>query len=220
MFKSLTVKPLLWTILALLIALSVLGVLYHARGTELDGMQAKVDAAAKVQAQAEANLEAAVKTNASQKGVINDLALRLSNAIGQKQAVEEINATALASRDAAVAARARAETELRRLKETVYATDATCAAWGNQPVCPAISDQLRLQWDNASTGDRNPVGGSPGAAADPDRTPAAGDSGSGTRADPGDSLGSELQAPGGLLFESAARGHAGPGIVGLSGGGG
>ena len=216
MFKSLTVKPLLWTILALTLALGTMTLLWHGRGSTIDGLEAQVEASAKVQKQAEANLSAAVATNQNQKAIINDLALRYSNLVGQKQAVDEANARAVAARDAAVAARNRATNELNRLKETIYATDATCAAWGSQPVCPAISDQLQLQWGNdPGAGDRNPTGGSPGPAAQGSRPEPAGSAEPAAGADTGHPVRAEMQPQGRLLFEPAARAHADRSIAGL-----
>lgn len=208
MFKSITVKPLLWTILALTIALGVLAVLYHARGVALDGMNDKVTAAQKVQKQAEANLDAAVETNKKNKAVIEDLALRYATLVGQNQAITEANEKATAQRDAAARARDKATFELARLKETIYATDPTCAAWGSQPVCPAIGDRLRDLWNHEAAGDGN--------AADRSSGPSAGLGGSDPTRDSADVPGAgaghpareELRQPQGLFFEQAAGGHA------------
>lgn len=102
-----------------------------------------------------------------------ELAQRLNACIRYSETAAESERAALAQRDAATLERDAAQRAAREQRRTLYATDATCAAWAAAPVCGAISDQLRAQWaDRASStaGGSGKAGAGAGAAQpDPDR---------------------------------------------------
>lgn len=153
--SKLTVKPLLWTILALLVLLVVQwgvnkAAVASARTAVAEAKAAVADVSGKLTVSDEA-LAAAATANTSNTAVIKDLQQRLSDAVGRRQEVQAALAKAEADRDAARAARNAATAALNAQREKTYANDPSCAAWGARPVCGAISDGLRQQWQDAAT---------------------------------------------------------------------
>lgn len=162
--SKLTVKPLLWTILALLVLLVVQWGISSAR---LAKAHTSVAYANSAMAEATATLNTvneamaqAITANRSNVAVITDLQQRLSDAVGRRQEVQAALAKAEADRDAARAARNAATAALNAQREKTYANDPSCAAWGARPVCGAISDGLQQQWKGAAA---------PAAGGKPDR---------------------------------------------------
>lgn len=160
--SKLTVKPLLWTIAALLVALVVQWGIYSARLAKAHTSLAYANSA---MAEAKATLKAvnqamaqAVTANRSNTASILDLQQRLSDAVGRRQQVQAALAAAEAERDAAKAARNAASAALKAEREKTYATDPSCSAWGARPVCGAISNGLQQQWEDAA---RPAAGGKP-----------------------------------------------------------
>ena len=52
----------------------------------------------------------------------------------------------------ALARLAQTTRQLKHLEDTIYATDPTCKAWGDVPVCPAVAQFLRDQAGPAAAG--------------------------------------------------------------------
>lgn len=104
------------------------------------------------------SLDAAVTTAKSNHDAITDLSGRLTACVGETQRVRQAAETA-----AAQAARAQAQrnTALRQLSEArkeLYASNATCAAWGSAPVCGGVSAGLRDLWSATRSADENGAG--------------------------------------------------------------
>ena len=160
--SKLTVKPLLWTIAALLVLLVVQwgvhkGAVGSARAAVADAKAAVAAADAKLTVSNRALAEATT-ANRSNTASILDLQQRLSEAVGRRQQVQAALAAAEAERDAAKAARNAASAALKAEREKTYATDPSCSAWGARPVCGAISNGLQQQWEDAA---RPATGGKP-----------------------------------------------------------
>lgn len=228
MFKGwldkLTITPLLYACACLLLAcvgLSTALFVQHWHGkadradltVQLSDAQAKLYVAntsvTLMQASID-NLQATLTNNAQ---VSDELAKRLHEAIGINQAIEQANQTALAERDAARAARDKAIFDLKTARNTLYATDPTCGAWGRAPVCGAISGSVFDQWQKAAEpaagGGEGPHRGSAGApAGGPGPQPGA-DPAAGARPDPGSALRPGLRPPRGVLFQPPAGIDAG-----------
>jgi len=105
-------------------------------------------------------LATAVSVAKSNTATIADLTKRLNEAVGQNERVAE---AAKKATDDAVLAQQQRNTALRQLNEArkkLYATNATCAAWGSAPVCGPVSNGLRDLWDATHRADEN--GGSGG----------------------------------------------------------
>lgn len=165
MLKYLTVKPLMIACGALLLALAVLTPLYIGRGTTIDALQATVDTQASALKTAADTIRGAEAVNDAAMDVIEDLKQRLTAAIGENQAVAEANARARTALATAQRDRDRTAAELKRLKESLYATDETAAAWSRAAVPAGIGDRLRQRWDAARGDHEAGSGGGSGAPA-------------------------------------------------------
>lgn len=154
--------------------------LLDAEKTKVTAVQTERDSARSESAEKSDQLRALARVNEANRGVADELARRLKEAVGQEQQTQSILAKAVAERDTARRARAAAETKLSQQRQVTYATDPTCREWGARPVCAAISDSVWQQWEAARSGaDAGPDrGGSEAPAgahrADADRGPAAG----------------------------------------------
>ena len=156
---KLTVKPLLWAIAALLLALTVLTTLYVGRGATIDAQATALEAKDEALKLAAANLRDAADANRASADVIADLNARLKAAIGQNQAVEAANQKARAELAAAQRERQRQAAEIARLKENIYATDPNAAAWSRAAVPGRIAGQLQHRWDALRAGAADGGGG-------------------------------------------------------------
>lgn len=172
MFAKLTVTPLLWACGLLLAAVAWLGITLWGIGARHDGeiatVQAKLDTAISERDAARAEVRSAVLTNTSQQGIIEDLAARLNDAITANEQLDRLLTDANNTLIVAQRERAAALSQLEAQRETDYATDPSCAAWGAAPVCARITGGLRDQWraaQRSARGDRDPAGGSAAAAA-------------------------------------------------------
>jgi hypothetical protein len=151
--SNLTVKPLLWAcgiLLALL--LTACGALYvQAAAHDRDIAIAKAatsECETKLEATSTANQNLAA-ANAKQQAAVEDLVGKLDRAIGETERLDILLADAEARASAAHRERDRALAQVTELREKIYATDPSCAAWGAAPVCAAISDGVREGWNKA-----------------------------------------------------------------------
>lgn len=134
---------------------------------------------------AKESLDAAVTTAKSNHDAITDLTGRLTACVGENQRVQQAADSAAAQAARAQAQRNTALRQLSEAKKELYATNATCAAWGSAPVCGGVSAGLRDLWSATRSADENGAGrGSQAPVRRDPGQPAGGDSLAGP-ADPG-----------------------------------
>ena len=180
--SKLTVKPLLWAVgILLVLAVGLIGalVVQGARHSAVvAGLEAQVTTGATDLASAKHDLGVtgqalnnALQTNLSMKTSVDDLAQRLQDEVGRRQNTQAVLEQAEQQRDAARSARDSAINTLKTEREKLYATDATCADWGQRPVCAAVSGSVQDQWRRAAGpgGDGGQGGGGGKAAAGADQ---------------------------------------------------
>lgn len=92
---------------------------------------------------AEAQLEVAADANQSNVDTITSLRAALADAIRQNQVVDQAAAEIEQQRRDYMTRLQRENLELRKQRETEYATDSECAALRATPVCRAVNDRLR-----------------------------------------------------------------------------
>lgn len=203
---KLAVKPLLIACLVLGALLIAASIGLYVQNAKIDGLQVAQTALKSENAQLVQTLKDATSTNEHQTQTVHQLTDKLREVVGQRDQAEEANRKAVAARNAAERARQRAYTELQRIKADIYENDPTCAAWGARPVCPAIDDRLRQQWEEARRGD--PLGDH--RSSDPEvgdgRPVASDDRSAPAPAEAGGAEGTELPEARGLLVGSATRG--------------
>lgn len=209
LLAKLSVKPLLMAVVALTVYVIGLHGYILLQSSSHRAAMAAVESQRDVATNERNTLQRAFdtmrKANATNVGNVQQLAQALKNQIGREQAVQRALDTAS---DNLTKARDRAAAYLSQLnaqRDATYATDSTCSAWGNAPVCGAITGSLFDQWEAA----RNPsgndgAGGEAGAAAgrhpvvDDQRQPFAVPAAAGSAVWPG------LPAARGLLQQPAA----------------
>lgn len=215
LMAKLSVKPLLIACGVLVLACAALTTTLLISNAAHDAAMARMEGRAdKLSAQlssAQDSAAALYTANQSQTQAIRELQQRLSDAVGQEQRTAEVLQSTTAQRDAERTARQRAETALRAQRDQTYATDSTCAAWGRAPVCAAISDSLRQQWEETRATASGGNGGGGSAQAPAGAHPAAPDRSSpfASRPDPRHPVwGSGVPAADGLLQRQAIGGDA------------
>lgn len=159
MIGALTVKPLLIAIGALLVALAVAIGTIVVKDARHDAALSKVQAdvatcGTELTAATESNANL-TRANASQTQVVEDLAGRLDKAITETERLDELLADAGARQRALQAERDTALAQLDTIRETDYANDPSCAAWGAAPVCGRISAGVQERWRIARSGPGN-----------------------------------------------------------------
>lgn len=210
--EKLTVKPLLIACGVLLLALSVVTMLYVGRGQTIDAQAATITQLQGQVTAANESVAAATRVNSGQTEKIRELVTRIRGLVGQNEELEEARRAALAERDRARLERDRRHREVQQLKEKIYANDQDCADWGARPVCAALTDQLRLEWGDAHRGaDRDGAARGADPAADRAFAGAAGGAAAWPGADAGDQLVARLHDR--LLLQPATRGDALPGAA-------
>lgn len=154
MLGKLTVKPLLWACGLLLLAVAGLAGALVVQGARHDAAIAAVEAErddlqTKLGA-AEGSLTSAVEANARSHKAVEDLAAKLDVAIRETERLDELLLSAETELSYTRQARDRALAELETQRENVYATDASCGAWGAAAVCSRITGSLQEQWRDAA----------------------------------------------------------------------
>lgn len=156
LLKSLTVKPLLYVIAALVAALGGTAVGWaldhYAKSAELAEVRGKLGTEQTSRQAADNKVEELAATNASQALVVTGLVEKLDTAIKETERLDGLLYDANAG--LAVAARDRADAldRLNNEREKVYAVEDGCSAWGAAAVCAGITRSVRNQWAEARAG--------------------------------------------------------------------
>ena len=165
-----------WTIITLAGVCFALGTSLMVQGCQVKNLKEKVttvegerDVAQQLADDRADKIDELEAANRQVNVVVDDLAQRLEAEARSKQDVEAALARARVALDAKQRALDSALDHLARAKESIYATDSTCADWADRPVCGAITERVLDQYEALRSGR--------GPAADrraPDRAGAAG----------------------------------------------
>lgn len=202
-----TVKPLLIALAVMTVLAGAASFIAWNRGTTIDAQQVTIDTQEGRITSLTADNQTLKDANDHQTGVIDTLAEKFKALVGKNQELETARADAVKGKEAAVAKLNRYQSSIQQQRQVIYANDANCKDWAARPVCPAVSDSLRDEWqkandnsgENPAAGNPNPpIGGNrPEPAADtwPSATTSASNSGDEGMSDP-------------LLFERTTGSYA------------
>lgn len=141
-------------LLAVVATLSVGLVIQNARhGQKVAELTAQRDSCGTSLKSAQSALATTVETNTRQQAAVEALARKLDAAIRETENLDQLLVRAEADLHQTQRARDAALAQLETHRENVYATDASCSAWGAAAVCGAITGSLQDQW-RAATGRR------------------------------------------------------------------